>query len=106
MITAMRRLLWIALLAAACTTGCDRKTSGEPAAGSATATAYQPSGSKPANAKRAAPLPAMVASALDVGAKAPAVQLASVSGTTRGEFHLADVLAKERALIVFYRGDW
>jgi hypothetical protein len=37
------------------------------------------------------------------------VQLASVSGpggSTRGTFHLADTLAKERALIVFYRGDW
>ncbi|MBZ0234509.1 MAG: hypothetical protein K8M05_19415 [Deltaproteobacteria bacterium] len=109
----MRRAVWITLAAVAFAGGCDRKKRADRAsdggAGAAApvadAAAYQASGKKPANARRAA-APPEIAKALGVGAKTPDVQLASVSGPTRGTFHLSDVLAKERALIVFYRGDW
>ncbi len=112
MMSTMRRRLQLALIAVALAGGCDRKKGAPPASGvgdaSATADAgptYHASGKRPTNARRTAP-PPEIAKALDVGAKAPAVQLASVRGTTRGTFDLSDVLAKERALIVFYRGDW
>ena len=112
MLSAMRRTLWIALAAMALAGGCERKKSapqtsagGDAGAVSDAGPKYQASGKSPANARRTAP-PPEIAKALDVGAKAPVVQLASVSGTTRGTFDLSDVLAKERALIVFYRGDW
>ena len=112
MMDAMRRAVWIALSALALAGGCDRKKSAGRAwdggaGGDARedAATYQASGKKPANARRAT-APPEIANALEVGAKAPDVQLASVSGTARGTFHLTDVLAKERALIVFYRGDW
>jgi peroxiredoxin len=44
--------------------------------------------------------------AIAVGAAAPSFDLASVSGTATGRVKLDDVLAAERALLVFYRGDW
>lgn len=104
----MQRAMWIALTMAVLAVGCRRKPTPELSSerrSDAGPVKYQPSGRRPVNPTRETPPPA-VASALDKGASAPAVELATISGGSRSNVHLADVLAKERALLVFYRGDW
>jgi hypothetical protein len=100
-----RRLLQIGLLALA-GAACGRKSADSAGPPSDAASArYQPAGRRPVNPTRVEPPPA-IAGALAVGAVAPDLDLPMVAGRTRGAFHLADVLAKARALLVFYRGDW
>jgi hypothetical protein len=103
--TMLRRTLPIGLLALACAAACGRKPAvGDDPAADDAAAPYQAAGRRPVNPARGEPPPA-IADALAVGAPAPGVELPMVAGGTRGTFHLADALAKERALLVFYRGD-
>lgn len=103
----MMRAMWMVLSVAALAAGCRGKAAPatERSSDAGPVKKYQPSGRRPVNATRETPPPA-VASALDMGASAPDLDLVTVSGAARGQFHLAEVLGKERALLVFYRGDW
>ena len=76
-----------------------------PSAAAAAAPRYHPSGTVPVDPRRMTPPPGIAARALAVGARAPDVDLPLANHS--GRFRLADALAdKERALLVFYRGDW
>ncbi|MBK9034005.1 MAG: hypothetical protein IPL61_22510 [Myxococcales bacterium] len=107
----MRRLAVLAALALAAGCGKRESTPAPPAPGAARDAAMAPDGSapyaaegkRPVNPRRATAPPTMATAALAVGAKAPAVSLAATTGT----FELGPTLAaKERVLLVFYRGDW
>jgi hypothetical protein len=105
MVSGMKRLLWIACAAVLCTSGCKSESKPTPKVADAGAPSFQSSGRRPVNPTRQAP-PPTIASALAIGARAPDVDLPVVRGESDGRFHLAEALAKERALLVFYRGDW
>lgn len=57
----------------------------------------------PPNPRRTTPPPGIDASAVAVGAKAPAFTLPKATG---GTFVLADALKKGPVALVFYRGYW
>jgi hypothetical protein len=99
------RLALVLALAAAATAGCrESKPRASPSKdGPVVADAgYAPSGKRPVNPRRPT-APATITAALAVGATAPDFELPA----TTGRAHLADVLARgERALLIFYRGDW
>ena len=92
--------LLVASVTAVCAGGCRSRQDGRPAA-SATEGA-RPAG-VPVNARREAPPPGLKASALALGARAPAVALASSGGDT---WSLQTTLAQGPVVVVFYRGHW
>lgn len=99
----MRRAALLATLLAACSKD-ERAPAPEPAPPASDGGArYQPSGDKPANARRPRP-PEIESGALAVGATAPDFDLPATGGL---RFRLADALSREeRVVVVFYRGDW
>jgi hypothetical protein len=104
-----RSRLVTVLLATCAVAGCRTRPAPGPAPGSAQPAAvaaprYHPSGKVPVDPRRMTPPPGIAAHAIAVGARAPDVDLPLAGG---GRFRLTDALAgKERALLVFYRGDW
>jgi hypothetical protein len=99
----MHRLALVLLVLAACGSKETPTTTGS-GTGTGSAPAYDALGKKPANARRPTPPPGIEASALAVGAKAPAVELVDASGAP---WTLATALSKHaRVMLVFYRGDW
>jgi hypothetical protein len=104
------------LLAVACSKAKTRAPAPHPAApasavsaqgSAAVAHRYHPSGKVPVAPRRMTPPPGIMARALAVGSSAPDIDLPDVLSGKPGRFHLAGALAeKQRALLVFYRGDW